>query len=108
MDPEKFWQAISGSIKYDSEVKAAIAQMDAINKAMEDIRTAVAGQTAVIMTLVEEFEAAKVDSIDDPGTDKMLMIGQSLMEILTEHVLDNYITVNPHISSQYSGSLEIC
>ncbi len=108
VDPEKFWQAISGSIKYDSEVKAAIAQMDAINKAMEDIRTAVAGQTAVIMTLAEEFEAAKVDSIDDPGADKMLMIGQSLMEVLTEHVLDNYITVNSHISSQYSGSLEIC
>ncbi len=106
--PEAYFRLVCGSSKYVSNVKTAIEQIDAVNTAMEGIRTAVADQTAVIMTLAEEFEAAKVGSADDPGADKMLMLGQSLMEVLMAHVLDGYETVNPHISSQYSGSLELC
>ena len=55
--------AISDAYSYEANVHMAIAKMDIINSVMNNIRTAIAEQTAVIMEIAEKFDQVKVSSI---------------------------------------------
>ncbi len=99
-------EAVNQAIDYAKDVEKAIAQMETVNVTMKGIRTAVAEQAAVIMELAERYEQVKVDSADDPGFGRMLVIGKSLKDVLMVPVLQDDGTANPNISSECSGYLE--
>ena len=100
-------QAVSDAYDYESKVEKAIAQMDTINTAMKGIRTAAAEQVGVIMELTQIFEQVKVSSIDDPGFGSMYTVGKGLKDVLMVPVLQDDGSVNPNISRQCSGYLEV-
>lgn len=100
-------QAIKEANEYAAKVEKALPQMDAMNTAMKAICTAAAEQTAVIMELAEKFEEVRVDSFEDSGFARMFIVGKCLKDVLMVPVLEEDGTVNPGISSECSGYLEV-
>lgn len=100
--------AISDAYSYEANVHMAIAKMDIINSVMNNIRTAIAEQTAVIMEIAEKFDQVKVSSIGDPRFIRMYTIGKCLRDVLMVPVLSDDGTINPYIYKQCSYYLKIC
>ena len=105
---EKVEHAISDAYSYEANVNMAIAKIDIINSIMNNIRTAIAEQTAVIIEISEKFDQVKVSSIDDPRFARMYTIGKYLRDVLMVPVLSDDGTVNPYIYKKCSYYLKIC
>lgn len=101
-------EAATKAYEYSSNVDQAVEKMETIKTVLKGIRTAAAEQASVINELVKRFEQVKVNSIEDrTAFNRMFTVGKALKDVLVIPVLQDDGTVNPNISKQCKGYLEV-
>lgn len=100
-------EALTKARAYKAEVAEAVAQIDLVIEGIKGLQENTAEVRYTLEQMVQRFEEVRVDSVDEPNFQAMLLIGKALKELMDIRIIEEDGSPIPHIKEQCSGYLEI-